>query len=278
MTQGDGAPQRSDPVAIARHIAELVAARSSEAGSPRPLVALDHDGTLSPIAARPELARLAPDAASTLRALCEVADVVIISGRGLDDLAARFADIPVELVSEHGLRHRDLKGRTEDLAQGLDRATLAALRGSLAELLDDGPTGDGWLVEDKGVSIAVHHRAVPDDRLEPTLSTIRALLTAASEGGGHVLDGKAVVELRPAGADKGAALRTLHAARPGAVVVMVGDDVTDEPALAFAESSGGVGVHVAEEPSATAATARLRDPQAVVLMLADLARVLRPAR
>lgn len=260
-----------DPVTLAARIAV-------RAGLDRPLVALDNDGTLAPIAPRPELARLAPGAEAAIRTLDEMADVVIISGRGLEDLVDRFGDLPVALVSEHGLRHRVGDGAVRPLCEPLPAAVLDELRARLAALVPSDPTA-GWLVEDKGLTIAVHHRLVPDDRLEPTRSLIEAVLQgAAADGGGHVQSGKAVLELRPAGASKGAALRHLHADRGGACVVMVGDDATDESALAFAESAGGVGVLVAEAPRPSAASARLADPGAVVMLLEALPPALRQGR
>lgn len=277
-----------DPSALAMRIVTLAAGR-------RLLIALDHDGTLSPIAPRPDAAVLAPGAERALRRLCDVADVAIVSGRGLDDLERRFAGLPVELVSEHGLRHRRRDGVVEQLTAGLDVSTLATLRPRLADLLAD---RTGWIVEDKGVGIAVHHRLVPDEDLEPTLSAVRTLLQAAADErsaaapsarAGHLQVGKAVLELRPAGADKGAALRQLAAIHrrtdergtdergaegAGPLVVMVGDDVTDEPALEAAEQLGGVGVLVADAPRETAGSARINGPDEVVLLLDALAAAL----
>jgi trehalose 6-phosphate phosphatase len=259
-----------DPLTLAHRIAALASAGG------RPLIGLDNDGTLAPIAPRPEEARLAPGAREAIAMLAEVAHVVVISGRALDDLATRFVDLPVAIVSEHGLRHRSSDGQVTQLVTGLPERSLAGLRARLAELLAD--AHPGWIVEDKGVTIAVHHRLVPDDALQPTLSQVRAALDGAAGSDGHVQLGKAVLELRPAAADKGSALSDLSAQRPGALVVMVGDDVTDEAALALAERSGGVGVLVAEEPRATAASARVTDPDAVVVLLDALATALRRGR
>lgn len=265
------AAEHDDPAALAGRIAELVAPGS------RPLIALDHDGTLSPIASRPELARPADGALEAIASLGEVADVVIISGRGLDDLTARFAGVTVELVSEHGLRHRRIGGEVTQLVDGLDRGTLDDVRRRLSDVLA-ATDGTGWLVEDKQVTVAVHHRLVAVDALEPTLTRVREVLDEAARRGGTVQTGKAVLELRPSGADKGAALRALADARPPALVVMIGDDATDEAALAVAESSGGVGVLVADRPRASAASTRLTDPTRVVTLLVELARALRQGR
>ena len=53
-------------------------------------------------------------------------------------------------------------------------------------------------------------------------------------------------EIRPRGVDKGIALERLCAAPPfaGRLPVFIGDDVTDEDAIAMAESMGGAGLLV----------------------------------
>jgi len=254
MTSADG---------LAARVAAAVTADT------RPLIALDHDGTLSHIAPRPEAAVLADGASVALTRLAAHAELVIVSGRGLDDLQRRFARHPLTLVSEHGLRCRHPDGTTEQLTTGLAPGVLERLRSRLREQLDGQP---GWLIEDKGVSIAVHYRLVADDELHPRLDQVRAILSETADGGGgHVQVGRSVLELRPAGADKGSALRWLAARSRARPVVMLGDDATDEPALQAAEELGGVGVRVTTSSDATAASARLHGPDDVVTFLDLLA-------
>jgi trehalose 6-phosphate phosphatase len=264
----------TDPQALAARVARATAPDA------RPLIALDHDGTLSPIAPRPADAVLAPGADRAIARLTERAEVAIVSGRGLEDLVQRFSGLPLTLISEHGLRSRSTDGAVEQLTLGLAPATLEQVRGRLEELLAG---RSGWVIEDKGVALAVHHRLVPDRDLHPLLEQVRealeqaaALPGDASDGGagapgGHVQTGKAVLELRPVGADKGAALRRIAERSDARPIVMVGDDTTDEPALRAAEELGGVGVLVADDPRTTSASARLRDPEAVVRFLSALA-------
>jgi trehalose 6-phosphate phosphatase len=61
-----------------------------------------------------------------------------------------------------------------------------------------------------------------------------------------VIDGKKVVEARPRGADKGAALRALSRLEPfaGRMPVCVGDDRTDEDAFGAAQTLRGYAVKV----------------------------------
>jgi len=267
--------------------ARELAARVIAATAPgaRPLIALDHDGTLSEIAARPEEAVLVAGAHEALLRLAVVAELAIVSGRGLDDLAARFEGHRIALISEHGLRCRLADGSIEQLTPELAGGTLEHLRMQLHDLLDG---QRGWIIEDKGVAIAVHYRLVPESSLRPLRDEVLALLAAAaalpadsserdgdpgstaSDPGGHVQTGKAVLELRPAGADKGTALRWLAARTAARPVVMIGDDATDEPALLAAETLGGFGVLVTEEAD-TPASHHLSGPAEVAAFLALLA-------
>ena len=72
-----------------------------------------------------------------------------------------------------------------------------------------------------------------------------------------------VVEVKPASAHKGTALRALMTRAPfaGRRPVMLGDDTTDEDAIAAALALGGVAVKVGAGPSA--APLRAPDPAAV---------------
>lgn len=260
------------PEATPRNVADRLLAAAGD--GPGPLVVLDHDGTLSPIAPTPDAAGLPAGTREALAALATRTEVAVLSGRGLDDLVARLGDLPLTLVAEHGLRVRRSDGAVVPLAAGLDPAVLAELRTDLAALLAGRP---GWLIEDKGVGLAVHHRLVDPDAAAAVLPQVAALMGAAARaGGGMVQEGHAVVELRAAGADKGSALRWLAAAHPGRTVVMVGDDRTDEPALAAAEALGGIGVLVAAEGRPSAASVRLPDPVAVAALVRALAEGLAP--
>lgn len=261
------------PLVDPRTLAAAFASRCAPGA--RALIALDHDGTLSAIAASPDAATLAPGAAAAIAMLCEVADVAVVSGRGLDDLTERFAGLPVTLMSEHGSRMRTPEGPTVELAAPIDEQVMAELRDRLRELLEARPR---WLIEDKGVSLAVHHRLVADTALEPTLSEVRQLFASAARGSGgsaHVQPGHAVLELRPFGAGKGVALTRLADELDASPVLMVGDDLTDEPALEVARTRGGLGVLVSASPRSSAASARLSGPSEVVTLLETLAPLLR---
>jgi trehalose-phosphatase len=240
---------------------------------------LDFDGTLSPIVDRPDDAAPAPGALEAIADLAEICEVAVLSGRALGDLEARLGEVPegLLLVGGHGSEARRPDGTYEPLTD-LDagREVLDELESSLRGLVDE---TDGWLVERKSTSLAVHHRRVAADAADALLPTVHARMEdAADEGPGFVLlGGKAVLELKLRGIDKGRALAWIdeQAAdradqlpdRPPIVPLVFGDDTTDEDAFEASLAVGGEAVLVADEPTATSAHFRLRDPARVVTLL-----------
>ena len=103
------------------------------------------------------------------------------------------------------------------------------------------------VIEDKGAAVALHYRQAPE-RAEECLSFMREIATPDFD----ILLGHALVEARPRGADKGAALRALaaHAPFAGRTPVFVGDDVTDEDGFRAALDLDGWGVKVGPGPTA----------------------------
>jgi trehalose 6-phosphate phosphatase len=73
---------------------------------------------------------------------------------------------------------------------------------------------------------------------------LRAMLAEQSQF--RLLAGQMLWEVRPDGADKGSAVRSLMARPPfaGRLPVFVGDDVTDADGIAAAEALGGAGLWV----------------------------------
>jgi trehalose-phosphatase len=242
-------------------------------GDPRRwLWVVDYDGTLAPIVDRPDDAVPAPGAVEAITALARVCEVALLSGRGLDDLLARLGAVPegALIVGGHGSEARLPDGTWRALTD-LDaaRAALDATEAELAGQLDE---ADGWLVERKRTSLAVHHRRVAATEVEAHLPAVRATLERATprDPGFAVMAGKAVLELKPRGVDKGAALRWIAGTSSGHPPVVLGDDVTDEDAFVTAAELGGEGVLIAEGPTDTAARFRLRDPSRVVTLLESL--------
>jgi trehalose 6-phosphate phosphatase len=192
------------------------------------LVALDFDGTLAPIVARPDDARPAVGALDVLRQLTDVVGTVaVVSGRpalevvrvgGLDSVPR------LRVLGHYGLQ--SWQGgtlRTPEPVPGIERA-----RQRLTELLAG--AAEGVRVEDKEHSVAVHTRqtAAPQATLDDLTP---ALWEIAEEAGLEAVAGKYVLELRPPGVDKGTALRGLIGDVGAETVIYVGDDLGDLPAF-----------------------------------------------
>lgn len=242
-------------------------------GDPRDwTVVLDFDGVLSELVEHPDAAAPVAGAAEAVTALAEVAEVALLSGRGVDDLAARFDVVPtgVALVGGHGSEAIWPDGDRERLVAGDGHDEVVDLLGRVADQLATAlDEADGWLIERKATSVAVHHRRVADPLAADRLPWVRAVLEdATSPGPGfEVLSGKAVLELRLRGVDKGRALAWLHDRSAGGTPLAVGDDVTDEDAFAVAQRRGGLGVKVGDAGTATVAGARLTSTNEVVALL-----------
>ena len=188
----------------------------------RPLLAFDFDGTLAPIVASPDAARIAPNVERGLSELVERLPVAIVSGRDIADVRARLGfDSPhIVVVGNHGAEF-DLAGKAPAWLATIQAARewLAPYRQELQAL--------GVQVEDKRRSLALHYRrasnrALAKQRLQAILSSTASDLS--------VFGGKLVFNIVAADApDKADAVRGLVKATQSAAAIFVGDDVNDEP-------------------------------------------------
>jgi trehalose 6-phosphate phosphatase len=237
--------------------------------APPPLAAdaalfLDFDGTLVPLAPRPQdvhvPARL-PELLGVLHATLDGA-LAVISGRPIADLDGLLSPLRLPAAGLHGAEVRSGSG---SMIESRYAVPPASLRGAAHALVDVHP---GLLLEEKAAGFALHYRARPE--LEALCKA--TLRTALGETGDaatrwQLIDGHAVVELKQRGISKGSALRSLMESVPfsGRRPVYIGDDVTDEDGIAAAQDAGGIGVRVG--PAATLALHRLPDSPAVIAWL-----------
>ncbi|MFF2143010.1 trehalose-phosphatase [Kitasatospora sp. NPDC058190] len=205
------------------------------------VVALDFDGTLAPIVADPALARAHPGVVGALRGLgAVVGAVVVVTGRpaGLAAEYGGFDGVPGLVVLGHYGAERWEGGvvTAPEVHPGV-----AGVRAALPELLERVGAPEGTWVEDKGRSVAVHTRrtGAPEETLELLRAPVGEL---AAEYGLVVEPGRLVLELRPPGVDKGAALTGFLRERGARSVLFAGDDLGDVAAFAAVEELRGQGV------------------------------------
>ena len=127
--------------------------------------------------------------------------------------------------------------------------------------------GDGFAgcyAEQKSGLVAIHYRQAPDqaERLKALLMEL-----PLAENGYTLEAGKMIYELKPDGANKGAALIRVMKDYPDLKPVMIGDDTTDEAAMSAAQDLGGLAIKVG--PGQSVANIRLGTPHDVERYLKD---------
>jgi trehalose 6-phosphate phosphatase len=213
-------------------------------------VLLDIDGTILDIAPTPGAVIVPASLRQTLRRLLRETGgaLALVSGRSLGDIDLLFAPLRLPAIGGHGaeVRPSPHDNVETEYAQPLD----GGLRDRVTELAVGAP---GVLVEDKGYSVAVHYRLAPEQegRVKKAVAAIKA---DWPEQPIEVLPGKSVVEIKPAGFHKGAAIRELMQHKPfaGRRPIFVGDDTTDESAFAVMPEFDGLGFSVGRPMPGTA--------------------------
>src|SRR5438034_5687175 len=190
------------------------------------LIAMDFDGTLSPIVADPREARAHPAAVAGLRGLAGlVGTLAVITGRPAAEAVelGGFEGVPGLIVLGHYGLERWQDGA---LTAPAPPPGVAAARERLPQLLADAGAPEGVRIEDKGSALAVHTRRAADPA--GALAALRGPLAGLAADAGLVVEpGRLVIELRPPGMDKGAALTALVAERKAGPVLFAGDDLGD---------------------------------------------------
>jgi trehalose 6-phosphate phosphatase len=212
-------------------------------------VLLDVDGTILDIAPTPGEVAVPASLRTTLARLSRETGgaLALVSGRPLGDLDRLFAPLRLPAVGGHGA---ELRVTAEGEAEAGGAGPLDGdLRDRLAGIAGNAP---GVLIEDKGYALAVHYRLAPaqERAVKQAVAAIQADWPPDSM---EVLPGKSVLEIKPAGFDKGAGIRALMRHQPfaGRRPVFIGDDTTDESAFAVLPEFGGIGLSVGREISGT---------------------------
>jgi trehalose 6-phosphate phosphatase len=227
------------------------------------LLGFDYDGTLAPIKARPDQARMRP---STRALLVEVSGrypCAVVTGRSRRDVLPFLEELPLlRLVGNHG-------AEWDGPPPALPRRTIARWHAQMASACKHLP---GVLVEDKTWSVAVHWRGAR----KKSLARARVLAAASAIEGARVLRGKEVVNLvHPAAAHKGMAVVEARRQLGCDAVIYVGDDVTDEDVFALGEPGRLLAVRVGRSRRTRAAFFLSNQSQIDELLATLLA--LRPA-
>ncbi len=204
----------------------------------RTVIALDFDGTLSPIVDDPEQARIHPDAGTVLVELADrVAAIAVVTGRparqavalGLDEIGDAFAARGKELLVYGQYGNERWTSTDRQVAAKPPPRGLATFLRDLPRTLESADAADAY-VEDKGLAIAVHTRRLPDPegafrRLLPPLRELAQGNDLTVEPGRHV------VEVRAPGMHKGLVVEKLARDHSAGGFCFAGDDLGDVKAF-----------------------------------------------
>ena len=244
--------------------AELVRAVTGRAE--RTGIFLDLDGTLAPIVATPDVARVLPEVPGILaRLVGRLSVVAVVSGRRSEEVR-RLVDVDgVQAVGTHGLEDQppmpfEVIRRIEEVASSV-----------------------GAWVEMKGAAAAIHFRGLADAEAA-AVAAAPVLALVAADHGLELIGGKRILELMPASRPrKGGAVEAIARAKGLEAAVFAGDDVGDLDAFAALGRLRTEGVWtcavIARGPEtspevAAAADLVVEGPEGVVALLARVADAL----
>jgi trehalose 6-phosphate phosphatase len=209
---------------------ELLAAVRRIAGTEQLLVAMDFDGTISPIVDHAGDARPLPRSAAAFAELTALprTTTALISGRALDSLRA-VASPPEEtlLIGSHGAEAWLGPGSAPLTLDPEQLALLDEVRAVLREIVEVAP---GTVLEEKPAGVVLHTRLAADDVAEDAVAAARTALQ--DRPGVYLKNGKRVLETSVVHASKGEGVDFLRQAAGATGVLFAGDDTTDEDALA----------------------------------------------
>jgi trehalose 6-phosphate phosphatase len=216
----------------------------------RAALLLDMDGTLVDLAPTPDAVVVAAGLPAVLASLRDALGgaLAIVTGRPVTTVDRLLGDAPGAVAGEHGgaIRH--------GAGAAIERPDLptppAAWLEQAETLVGRFP---GALLERKARGFALHYRQAPKAK-EVFRVALKTLVDGAT--GFDLLPAHMLWEVRPQGADKGAAVAALMQRAPfaGRLPIFIGDDLTDEDGMREARNRGGAGYRV---------DAVFRDPEGV---------------
>jgi trehalose 6-phosphate phosphatase len=200
---------------------------------------LDVDGTLLDLAETPGGIHVDAGLLDLIGRLYRASNgaVALVSGRALSDLDEHLGMLRLPMAGQHGLERRDAGGRLWIHAPPPEAK--CSIKAALVPVLERHPD---LLLEDKGLTLALHYRRAPN-----LAAYAHRLMTQLAIGAGLELQkGKRVAELKPAGIDKGTAIAEYLAEPPfhGRRPVFIGDDANDEHGFAEINRSDGISIKV----------------------------------
>lgn len=206
---------------------------------------LDYDGTLTPIVKNPNKAIMPKSTKGLLKELLKIPEcrLAIISGRALEDIKNKVGLRDIIYSGNHGLEIEGPKIRFKSPIPVSFRIVLGEIKEQLTERLS---LIKGHILEDKGLSLALHYRLV-DKKYIPLVKVIFHEIGLPYKVAKKVKirSGKMVLEIKPPiDWDKGKVVLWLLARQQfelggkQVLPIYIGDDITDEDAFKALKNKG----------------------------------------
>ncbi len=188
---------------------------------------LDFDGTLVPFHKDPQAATPDSELLEVLERLCRDNrnHITIISGRDKVFLEKHLGHLPVNMIAEHGIWHKQ-HHQAWNMPSIVNNTWIPDIRPILESFVDRTP---GTFIETKGYSLVWHYRNAEPEQAEKRANELKDALTHfIANLNIEIMEGNKVIEVKNGGINKGvAALQILGQNRPD-FLLAAGDDWTDE--------------------------------------------------
>lgn len=232
---------------------------------------LDYDGTLADFAPTPD--DILPDC-ELIRLLGDLSNhpnirVAIISGRRLEHIKALVPLPGVLLSGTYGIEIQTFNAQTLNQIEFESvRPALEAFKPRWENLIAG---REGFYLEDKGWTLAIHARFAEDHEADQVIAdAVQLAYEDDSLESFRLLGGHKFIEISPHQASKGKAVEYLldRYLWAGALPVFIGDDDKDEEAFQVVRSIGGITIVVTPTPRSTSAQYCLENTREVRRWLA----------
>lgn len=227
---------------------------------------LDIDGTLIDLAETPDAVVVPPSLPPALHSLASRLGgaLALVTGRSITYADTLFSPFRFPVAGLHGAEWRGPDGDVHGAE------ITPALSAAKEALIHETAGWPGVIIEDKGAAVAAHYRLAPDRR-----TMVERLMQRHLDAIGPawtLQQGKMVVEIRPASADKGRAVEAFLATAlfSGRRPIAIGDDITDEAMFRVANAAGGQSLRVGPPGADTQAQASLPSAAALREMIRRL--------
>jgi len=236
----------------------------------RLVVALDFDGTASPLVPDPMAARALPEVATQVARLAALPNTVVayVSGRSLHDLriiTEHDDDSVIVLAGSHGAQYWfPGEGEADATGEATEEGAREALWDAARPIIE---RYEGAEFEPKTFGMGVHTRRAERDVEEQVFAEIDALVAERfphwRRRAGH-----RVLEFSSRTEGKDTAMAALREKFDATGILFAGDDVTDEDGIRVL-GAGDLGVRVG--PGESHAALRVDNPQQMAQLLETLA-------